>query len=596
MKAGWIGTGSNDSGRAGMAENESEHHYRVLFDSIDDGFCTIKLLFDEEGRARDYRFLLINPAFERQTGLTGAAGRTMRELAPDHEEFWFDVYGKVALTGEPVRFEHQADALGGRWFEVYAFRIGAAEERQVAIIFRDIKEKKRAEEALRESEVQYRALFDSIDEGACIIERLPVGADGLRDYRYIVMNKAMQTMFGIADLSGRTIREFFPDEVEDWYDDYDRVLETGEPIRFERESEPQAMVLEMFVSRLSQKPPRLLTVMQDITQRRRAEEAMRRSEERTRALINATSDAVYRMSPDWQEMRQLDGRGSDVEGPTVRWIEDYLFPEDRSRLRLAVAHAIRERRPFELEHRVRRADGEEGWTFSRAIPIFDDKGEIAEWFGMAADVTERVNARQRQQMLNHELGHRLKNVLSLVQSIANQTFRQADNLTEAAETYSARLVSLGRATDILTETAWADASLRSLVQASLISVGDFSERIRISGPDLDLAPQQALMLTLTLHELATNSLKYGSLSSEAGVVDLAWGVRRDDGGEGQFTLEWRESGGPEISAPARDGFGTRMIGRLLPASFQGKAELSYAAAGFEFRLEAPLGEVIKVRG
>lgn len=323
---------------------------------------------------------------------------------------------------------------------------------------------------------------------------------------------------------------------------------------------------------------------------------MRRSEERTRALINASSDAVYRMSPDWQEMRQLDGRGSDVEGPTVRWMEDYLFPEDQPRIRAAVARAIRERRPFELEHRVRRADGDVGWTFSRAIPIFGARGEIAEWFGMATDVTERVNARERQQMLNHELGHRLKNVLSLVQSIANQTFRQADNLAEAAETYSSRLISLGRATDILTETAWADASLHSLVQAGLTSVGDFSERIRISGPDLDLAPQQALMLTLTLHELATNSLKYGALSNETGVVDLSWGIGSDAEGELQFTFGWRESGGPEISAPSREGFGARMIGKLLPASFQGKAELRYEAAGFEFMLEAPLGEVIKRRG
>ncbi|MBB3308717.1 PAS domain S-box-containing protein [Rhizobium sp. BK196] len=578
-----------------MAENDSEHHYRVLFDSVDDGFCTIEVLFDDDGRVRDCRFLLTNPAFERQTGLLRVAGRTMRELAPSHEG-WFDIYGKVALTGEPARFEHQGDAPGGRWHEVHVFRIGAAEERQVAIIFRDIEDRKQAEATVRASEAQYRALFDCIDEGACIIEQLPVRPDGRRDYRYIAMNKAMQAMFGIADLSGRAIREFFPDEVEDWYDDYDRVLATGEPIRFERESEPQQMVLEMFVSRLSQKPPRLLAVMQDITERRRAEEAMRRSEERMRALINATSDAVYRMSADWQEMRQLDGRGSDVEGPTVRWMEDYLFPEDRARIRAAVAHAIRERRPFELEHRVRRVDGKEGWTFARAIPIFDAKGEIAEWFGMATDVTERVNARERQQMLNHELGHRLKNVLSLVQSIANQTFRQADNLTEAAETYSARLISLGRATDILTETAWADAGLHSLVQAGLTSVGDFSERIRISGPDLDLAPQQALMLTLTLHELATNSLKYGALSNGAGVVDLSWGIGSDPEGEPQFTFGWRESGGPEISAPSREGFGARMIGRLLPASFQGKAELRYEAAGFEFRLEAPLGEVIKVRG
>lgn len=588
---------ANGSDRAGKANNDSEEHYRILFDSIDDGFCTIEVLFDEEGRPNDYRFLLANPAFVRQTGLTDAIGRTVRELVPGHEQRWFEIYGNIALTGEAARFESEADALG-RWYEVYAFRIGEPEQHQVAVLFRDIKDKKQAEAALRESEAQHRALFDNIDEGACILERLPLRPDGLRDYRYIAMNAAMQAMFSIPDLSGRTIREFFPDEVEDWYDDYDRVLATGEPIRFERESEPQGMVLEMFVSRISEKPGRLLAVMQNITKRRRTEEALRRSEERSRALVNASSDVVYRMSPDWQEMRQLDGRGflSDVEGPTVRWMDEYLFVEDQPQIRMAIAHAIRERRPFELEHRVRRADGEEGWTFSRAIPVFDADGAIIEWFGMAADVTDRAKARERQQFLNHELGHRLKNVLALVQSIANQTFRQADNLAEAAETYSSRLVSLGRATDILTETAWADASLRSLVQAALISVGDFNERIRISGPDLDLAPQQALMLTLTLHELATNSLKYGALSNETGVVELGWGVRQDASGEGRFTLEWRESGGPRIGEPVREGFGTRMIGRLLPASFQGKAELRYEAAGFEFRLEAPLGDGVKVRG
>ncbi len=443
----------------------------------------------------------------------------------------------------------------------------------------------------------YRVLFDLIDEGACIIERLPTGRDGLKDYRYIAVNKAMRALFSIDDISGRTIREAFPDAAESWYDDCDKVLETGEPARFERESVPRDMVLEMFLTRLSQEPPRLLAVMQDITKRRRAEEALRRSEERMRALVNASSDVIFRMSPDWQEMRRLDGHGhpADGEGPAERWMEEYIFPEDRPQVRMAIAHAIREGRVLELEHRVRRDDGKAGWTFTRAIPIFDADGAIIEWFGMAADVTERASARERQKLLNHELGHRLKNVLSLVQSIANQTFRQTGNLAEAAEIYNARLVSLGRATDILTETAWADASLHSLVQAGLVSVGDFSDRIRISGPDLDLAPQQALMLTLTLHELATNSLKYGALSNETGVVWLSWGASLD-GREGRFALQWKESGGPAISEPAREGFGSRMIGRLLPASFQGRAESRYEADGFEFRLEAPLGEAVKLRG
>lgn len=149
-------------------------------------------------------------------------------------------------------------------------------------------ERAQSETAVRESEARYRTLFNAMDEGACLFERLPIRPDGLRDYRYIAMNGAMQTMFGISDLSGQSIRDNFPNEVEAWYDDYDRVLETGQPLRFERESAPQGKVLEMFVTRVEDGFGRqLLSVMQDITVRRRAEEALRQSEQKYRALFNS---------------------------------------------------------------------------------------------------------------------------------------------------------------------------------------------------------------------------------------------------------------------------------------------------------------------
>lgn len=158
-------------------------------------------------------------------------------------------------------------------------------------------ERARAEAALRKSEALHRTLFDSIDEGACLLERLPIRPDGLRDYRYIALNPALQAMFGNPDLSAQSIRDNFPDETEDWYDDYDRVLETGQPMRFERESEPQGMVLEMFVTRVEDSSgQRLLAVMQDVTNRKRAEEALRESEER-QAFLLKFSDSL-RGEPD----------------------------------------------------------------------------------------------------------------------------------------------------------------------------------------------------------------------------------------------------------------------------------------------------------
>src|SRR5262245_13260265 len=122
----------------------SERKYRTLFNSIDEGLCTIEVLFDDHGKAVDYLFVETNPAFVRQTGFADVAGRTIREIAPDHEEFWFETYGRIAMTGEPMRFEH-ASVASGSVYDVYAFRIDAPEDHRVAVLFSDISERKRRE-------------------------------------------------------------------------------------------------------------------------------------------------------------------------------------------------------------------------------------------------------------------------------------------------------------------------------------------------------------------------------------------------------------------------------------------------------------------
>ena len=140
----------------------SEERYRTLFEAIEAGFSIIEMVFDEIGRPVDYRFVEINPAFERQTGMKDCVGKTMREIAPDHEQHWFDTYGCVALTGEPVRFELPALALGGRWYDVYAFRSGDPALHRVAILFNDVTDRRRNEQALRESEEQFRVFAQAV--------------------------------------------------------------------------------------------------------------------------------------------------------------------------------------------------------------------------------------------------------------------------------------------------------------------------------------------------------------------------------------------------------------------------------------------------
>ena len=136
-----------------------------------------------------------------------------------------------------------------------------------------------------------------------------------------------------------------------------------------------------------------------------AETALRESEERLRALVSASSEVMYRMSPDWSEMRQLSGGGflSDTASPNRVWLADYIHPDDQPRVMAAIREAVRTKGVFEFEHRVRRADGSLGWTFSRAVPLLDAAGEIKEWFGAASDVTMRKEAEEALRRLNETL-------------------------------------------------------------------------------------------------------------------------------------------------------------------------------------------------
>jgi PAS domain S-box-containing protein len=176
----------------------SEERYRTLFTAIEVGFCVIDLLFDGD-RPADYRFVEANPAFERQTGLVDPAGRTARELVPDLEPHWFDLYARIAMTGEATRFEHGSEAMG-RWFDVHALRIGAPEQRRVALLFNDITERRRAEVAIRElNETLEHRIEEALAERklwADVIEN----SDALigvvsTDLRYLALNTAYADEF-----------------------------------------------------------------------------------------------------------------------------------------------------------------------------------------------------------------------------------------------------------------------------------------------------------------------------------------------------------------------------------------------------------------
>ncbi len=146
---------------------ESEERYSQLFNTIDEGFCILEMIFDDTGKPSDYRFLEYNPMFEELTGLTESLGKTVREIVPDIEDFWIETYGKVALTGELIRFENYSEVMN-RWFDVHASRIGDENSRKVALVFRNVTNRKRSEELLRRSEERLRLIMESVTEYAII--------------------------------------------------------------------------------------------------------------------------------------------------------------------------------------------------------------------------------------------------------------------------------------------------------------------------------------------------------------------------------------------------------------------------------------------
>jgi two-component sensor histidine kinase len=317
---------------------------------------------------------------------------------------------------------------------------------------------------------------------------------------------------------------------------------------------------------------------------------MRESEIRFRALVNATSDVIYRMSPDWKEMRQLDGRSflADIEQPQIAWMDIYLLPEDRALVQESIDRAIANKEPFQLEHRVRQADGSIGWTFSRGVPILDGKGEIIEWFGCANDVTERHRASEHLRLVVNELNHRVKNTLAMVQAIAIRTFRDAADFPAAQERFAARLVALAQANDLLTGDRWAGASLRDAISQAVTPHQPDAARIHVAGPNIRISPKTALALALAMHELSTNAVKYGAWSNDQGVVDISCEVENEAAGGRRLQIVWRERGGPAVTAPTTRGFGSRLIERGLAGEMNAEVTLQFEPEGLACVIVAPL--------
>jgi two-component sensor histidine kinase len=219
-------------------------------------------------------------------------------------------------------------------------------------------------------------------------------------------------------------------------------------------------------------------------------------------------------------------------------------------------------------------------------PIVERNGVVSGIFIAGIDVTDHVHAGRHLQLMNAELEHRVKNTLAVVGAIASQTLRESST-DDAFEAFQSRLSALGRAHDILTSTSRPTASIRAVVENALAPHRPGAGRISVSGPHIIVGSKQALSLSLAIHELATNAIKYGALSNDRGRIDISW-RRKSDGDAPIFHFMWRERDGPPVMKPTKKGFGSELIERGLAWDFGARVDVSYEPSGFICRLTAPL--------
>ena len=210
------------------------------------------------------------------------------------------------------------------------------------------------------------------------------------------------------------------------------------------------------------------------------------------------------------------------------------------------------------------------------------------------DISERKAREKHIEFLMRELSHRSKNLLAVVQAIAGQTARYSDSMNEFQTRFSQRLHAMARAQDLLVARNWEGAQLVDLVRSQMAPfTEDVSERIEMSGPELDLRPDAVHSITLALHELATNAAKYGALSVPDGRVAVSWQLANADADGPRFRMSWRERSGPPVSAPDRKGFGHVVIADMVGNALRGNVDLRFEPDGLRWTLDAPAASVIK---
>ena len=269
-------------------------------------------------------------------------------------------------------------------------------------------------------------------------------------------------------------------------------------------------------------------------------------------------------------------------------VQALLHPDDVDSLHKVIAHFEEGGRSYETEFRIVLPDGEVRWCVGTAAATINKVGRIVRVSGVTIDITERKRAEERQSLLAREVDHRAKNALALAQSIVRLT--RAGDVKDYMQAVEGRISALARVHTILSLSNWEGAEIGKLVEEEFAPYSA-SGQFELHGPELKLEPATAQTLALALHELVTNSAKYGALSTLSGHLAIEWDVRSET-----LQLAWEEHGGPPVEQPVSRGFGTRSVIASIESQLGGKAEFDWRAEGLICRLSVPLRKIAVPRG
>lgn len=578
---------------------ESEERLRTATDNAHLGLVVV---------TREHRYLYANKAYAEILGLPShniVGQRVADVLVPMYAE---QIEPRLirAFDGERVVYELTKPATADQAQRFYAVTYeparSASGEPIVVVVITETTERTNFTRALAESERLLLLALDASDLGTWRCDVQDSGG-------YLLWDARSKALFGFPaerQVTFEAWKQAIPPEnwlaieasltramsADDAHDDYAcdyPVRRTDGAMRWIA-AEGRAFFEPDPAAPSGRKPVCIIGTMRDVTEARRAEEERHRANELLRTITETAPGMIYAKDRDGKwlianaPVLGLFGKSlAEVRGATDREIigdpaqAAAVTATDQRIMAAGVTEVI--------EEQVGDEDGQPRVWLSTKTPLRDTAGVVVGIVGVSLEITERKRIEERLRLMVHELNHRVKNTLATVQAIAAQTLRRAEPALR--QTLEDRLMALATAHDVLTREGWAGADLTEIVAASLApyGVGD-DARFGFSGPPLRLLPRAALALAMGLHELATNAVKYGALSSDAGRVDIGWIVAGQ-----RLRLTWTERGGPRVTPPERRGFGTRLIERSVARDLVGSATIEFAADGVVCVIEAPLQEV-----